>query len=85
MSQTSIPILIELIKAQLERLTMLREYHKTIDDPYVKSSLAFVIEDTQETIARVNSRLRQIGAVPSHQISDEASEKLLRQSRSRRG
>lgn len=71
-------------KAQLERLAVLRECQRIANDPYVKSALSFVIEDTQEAIARVSSRMRQIGAVSHSQISHEVSEKLLRQFRSRR-
>ena len=82
--QTSITILTQHLRAQLERLVMLREYHRNINDPYVKSALSFVIEDTQEAIALVSSRLRRLGAVSSSQISDETTEKLLWQSRSRR-
>jgi hypothetical protein len=80
----AIPILTEYVKAQLERLVMLQEYHREIDDPYVKSSLAFLIEDTHEAIARVSSRLRRIGTTPLSQLSEETTEKLLRQSRTRR-
>lgn len=84
MDNPSIPILKQHLKTQLERLVMLREYYQNVDDPYVKSSLSFVIEDTQEAIARVSSRLRHLGTISSTQISAEATEKLLRQSRSRR-
>jgi hypothetical protein len=41
MNETSNAILTELVLAQLERLVMLQEYQQNIDDPYVKSSLAF--------------------------------------------
>jgi hypothetical protein len=84
MDNSSIPILKQHLKTQLERLVMLREYHQNVDDPYVKSSLSFVIEDTQEAIARVSSRLRQLGTISTNQMSAETTEKLLRQSRSRR-
>jgi hypothetical protein len=84
MSNKSINILKQHLTTQLERLVMLREYHHNIEDPYVTSALSFVIEDTQEAIARVSSRLRQLGAVTTSQIPEEATEKLLRQSRSRR-
>lgn len=84
MSNTSETILTEHLKAQLERLIMLREYHRNIDDPYVKSALSFVIEDTQEAVAHVSSRLRQLGTVATSQLSEEITQKLLRQSRSRR-
>ena len=84
MSNASINILKQHLKTQLERLVMLREYQRNIKDPYVTSALSFVIEDTQEAIARVSSRLRQLGAVTTGQISEETTEKLLRQSRSRR-
>ncbi len=84
MDNRSVVILTQHIKTQLERLVMLREYHKNIKDPYVKSALSFVIEDTHEAIARVSSRLRQLGAVSVNQISAEPDQKLLHQSRSRR-
>lgn len=84
MNTTSETILTDYLKAQLERLIMLREYHRNINDPYVKPALSFVIDDTQEAIARVSSRLRQLGAVATSQISEETTQKLLRQSRSRR-
>lgn len=64
---------------------MLRDYQRLIDDPYVKSALSFVIEDTHEAIARVASRLRQIEAMQVSKFSEETSDKLLRQGRQRRG
>jgi hypothetical protein len=85
MSQSSVSILTECLKAHLERLVMLQEYQRNIQDPYVKPNLAFMIEDTQEAIARISSRLRQIGAAPVGRLSDEIADKLLRQSRGRRG
>ena len=84
MANESTPILTQHLKIQLERLIMLREYHKNIKDPYVKSTLNFIIEDTQEAIARVSSRLRQLDAVSPSQLSEEVTQQLLRQSRSRR-
>ncbi|HMQ55453.1 MAG TPA: hypothetical protein PKE64_09165 [Anaerolineae bacterium] len=84
MSDLSRDILTEHQTAQMERLIVLREYQQNISDPYVKSALGFTIEDTQEAIARVSSRLRHLGAVRVSQISGEVTEKLLRQSRSRR-
>ena len=81
MTNKSVAMLSQTLKAHLERLVVLREYHKNIDDPYVKSALSFTIEDTQEAIARVASRLRQLG-VSTGQISEETTEKLLLQSRS---
>jgi hypothetical protein len=84
MSVDSIDVLTEHLKAHLGRLVMLREYHQNVDDPYVKSALNFAIEDTQEAIAHVSSRLRQVGSVSPTQISNETSEKLLHQSRSRK-
>lgn len=85
MNETPIVILTDLIKAQLERLVMLQEYQRTIDDPYVRSTLAFAIEDSHEAIARAASRLRQIGGPATSRLSEEVTEKLLRQSRARRG
>lgn len=84
MSNLSRDILVEHQTAQMERLIVLKEYQQNITDPYVKSALSFTIEDTQEAIARVSSRLRHIGAVRVSQISEEVTAKLLRQSRSRR-
>lgn len=85
MSDSSISILIEHQKAQMERLLMLRDYQRLIDDPYVKSALSFVVEDTQEAIARGASRLRQIGAMQVSKFSEETNSKLVRQGRQRRG
>ncbi len=84
MSSNSVSLLSQNLIAHLERLVVLREYHKNIKDPYVKSALSFTIEDTQEAIARVASRLRQLDDISPIIISKEATEKLLRQSRSRR-
>ena len=84
MSNPSIQLLTEHLLSHLDRLAMLREYQKRIDDPYVKSALSFTVEDTQEAIARVSSRLRQLGAVSPTKIAGDAGEKLLRQSRSRK-
>ncbi len=84
MANKAIPILTQHLKIQLERLTMLREYHQNIKDAHVKANLSFIIEDTQESIARVSSRLRQLDAVSTSQLSEEVTKQLLRQSRSRR-
>jgi hypothetical protein len=84
MSLTSISILTEHNKVQLGRLAYLKEYSRNINDNYVKLILAHVIEDTQEAIARVASRLRQLDQSPGRAF-DEPDEKLLRQSRTRRG
>lgn len=81
-SNSSVPILTHHLKNQLERLVVLREYHRNIDDPHVKLALSFIIEDTLEAIARVSSRLRQLGSIAVSQISAETSDKLLLQSRS---
>lgn len=85
MSDSSVAILTEHQKAQMERLVMLREYRRIITDPYVKSALSFTIEDTQEAIARAASRLRQIGAIQVSQFSEDVSDKLVRQASQRRG
>ncbi|MCB0210159.1 MAG: hypothetical protein KDJ52_12555 [Anaerolineae bacterium] len=85
MANPSIDILTEHQKAQMERLVMLRDYQQLIGDPYVKSALNFVIEDTQEAIARGASRLRQIGAMQVSKFSEDVNNKLLRQGRQRRG
>lgn len=84
MTEASISLLSQHLIAHLERLIMLREYHRNTDDPYFKSALSFTIDDTQEAIARVSSRLRQLGALSPTKISEEATEKLLWQSRHRR-
>ena len=84
MSDSSISILTQHIKAQLGHLAVLREYRQGNDNPYFKSALNFAIEDAQEAIARVASRLRQLGQPLLDQTLDEAAEKHLRQSRSRR-
>ena len=85
MSDLSVSILTEHQKAQMERLIMLRDYQRLIDDPYVKSALSFVVEDTQEAIARGASRLRQVGAMQVSKFSEETNSKLMRQGRQRRG
>jgi hypothetical protein len=85
MSQASISILTQHLKAQLAHLAMLREYHRSSNEnPYFKSALSFALEDAQEAIARVASRLRQLGQPLLDESLDEAGEKLLRQSRTRR-
>ncbi|RMF00773.1 MAG: hypothetical protein D6768_12035 [Chloroflexi bacterium] len=82
--ENSVALLTQFVKAHLERLVLLREFRKTVDDPYFKSALSFTIEDTQEAIARASSRLRQLGEIATSKISDETSEKLLRQGSTRR-
>ena len=77
-------ILTQCVKAQLARLAFLKEYQGWVQDAYVKSALAFAIEDTQEAIARVSSRLRQLDDPIADQAPDEAGEKLVRQARTRR-
>ena len=83
MNDSSVSILSEHVKAQLARLAFLQEYRQRIRDPYVTSALAFVIEDTQEAIARVASRLRQLDSTVDESL-DESGQKLLRQAQSRR-
>jgi hypothetical protein len=85
MTDSSVSILNQCVKTQLGRLAVLREYREQINDPYIKSGLAFAIEDTQEAIARVASRLRQFDHTLTDQNLDETGEKLLRQARTRRG
>ena len=84
MSDASVSILTQHLKAQLGHLAVLREYRQSSDNPYFKSALNFAMEDAQEAIARVASRLRQLGRPLLDQTLDEAAEKYLRQSRSRR-
>lgn len=62
-----------------EQLVVLRQFQQTTDKPYIKSALSFVIEDTQEAIAKTASRLRQLGQKPANQMpSDAAVAKLVR-------
>lgn len=84
MANASVSVLTQYLKAQLAYLAILREYHQNGDSPYVKSALSFAIEDVQEGIARVASRLRQLGQPLLDQSLDEAGEKLVRQWRTRR-
>jgi hypothetical protein len=84
MSNRSVSILAQHNQVQLGRLAYLKEYSQNIDDNHIRLVLAQAIEDTQEAIARVSSRLRQLGQAPAR-VLDEADEKLLRQSRARRG
>ena len=84
MSDRSVSILVQHNQVQLGRLAYLKEYSQNIDDNHVRLVLAQAIEDTQEAIARVSSRLRQLGRAPGRVLDDE-DEKLLRQSRARRG
>ena len=84
MSHTSVSILTQHLKVQLAHLAVLRDYYKGDEKPYVKSALSFTIEDAQEAIARVASRLRQLGHPLLNQSLDDAGDKLLRQARSRR-
>jgi hypothetical protein len=83
MEQPSLLILKKHLQHQLEWLEILEEYKRKIDDPYVKSTLSFVIEDTQEAIARVSSRLRQLG-LSTGEMKEEVEYKRLYQARSRR-
>ncbi|MCL4298300.1 MAG: hypothetical protein KJ077_21365 [Anaerolineae bacterium] len=85
MANTSVSILTQHLKSQLAYLAVMREYHQGGESPYFKSALSFALEDTQEAIARVASRLRQLGHPLLDHSLDEAGEKLLRQARSRRG
>ena len=82
--QSSIPLLTQHNQVQLARLAYLTEYSQQVQDNQVKPALALAIEDTQEAIARVSSRLRQLGEAPGR-LLDDANEKLIRQARTRRG
>jgi len=64
-----------------QQLVLFQTYHQTTPDPYVRSTLSFVIEDTQEAIARNSSRLRQLGESPFNYVLDETTKTRLRQSR----
>ncbi len=83
MSNGSVTLLTQYIKAHLERLAFLQEYYQNIQNAQVRLALNMVIEDTQEAIARASSRLRQLGQAPGQTLA-VTDEKLLRQSRSRR-
>ena len=83
MEQSSLAILKKHLQHQLEWLQILEEYKRKIDDPYVRSTLPFVIDDTQEAIARVSSRLRQLG-FSTGEMKEEIEYKRLYQARSRR-
>lgn len=85
MSDSTIILLTQNLKNQLAQLAVLREYHKNNESPYFKSALAMAKEDAQEGIARVASRLRQLGHALPDQALDEAGEKLLRQAYNQRG
>lgn len=85
MPDSSVILLTQNLKNQLAQLAVLREYHKSNESPYFKSAVSLAKEDVQEGIARVSSRLRQLGHAPSDQTLDEAGEKLLRQSYNQRG
>lgn len=62
-----------------EQLVVLRQFQQTTDKPYIKSALSFVIEDTQEAIAKTASRLRQLGQKPASQMpADAVAAKLVR-------
>lgn len=82
--QTLITLLTQHNQAQLGRLAYLEEYSRNVDDAQVKQALAQVSEDVEEAVARVASRLRQLGQ-PAGRALDQVDEKLLRQSRARRG
>lgn len=81
--EASIPLLNQHNKVQLARLAYLAEYSQNVSNAQVKQALAQVMDDIQEAVARVASRLRQLGAAPGR-VLDEPDEKLLRQSRARR-
>lgn len=80
---SSISLLNQHNKVQLARLAYLAEYGQNVRNAQVKQALALVMEDIQEAVARVASRLRQLGEAPAR-VLDEPDEKLLRQSRARR-
>ncbi len=82
MTNSAVPILLQHLANHLARLAVLREYRDRIDQPNVKLAISFVVEDTQESIARVSSRLRQLGYLPEQKTLDETIDELLHQSRS---
>jgi hypothetical protein len=81
MNSGSIEILAQNLKTQLAHLAVLREYARDMESPYFKAALIMATEDAQEAIARVSSRLRQLGQPVTDQSLDENGEKLLGQSR----
>lgn len=85
MPDSTVTLLTQNLKNQLAQLAVVREYHKSNESPYFKSALSLAKEDLQEGIARVSSRLRQLGHALPDQALDEAGEKLLRQSYNQRG
>jgi hypothetical protein len=81
MSQPSSVVLGQLLQTLYQQLVIFQAYHQTTPDPYVRSTLNFVIEDTHEAIARTSSRLRQLGENPLNYVLDETTKTGLRQSR----
>ena len=61
MSGSSVTTLSQLLSMLRNRLAMYRQLRAKTEDPYFRSALSFVIEDTQEAVARSASRLRQLG------------------------
>jgi penicillin V acylase-like amidase (Ntn superfamily) len=84
MNHSSAGLLTQNIKSYLAHLAVLREFQQGNENPYFKSALIPAIEDAQEAIARVASRLRQLGFPLLDQTPDEAGQKLLRQARNQR-
>ncbi len=82
MNTPSTEFLSQNLQVLLAHLTTLREYARDTDKAFFKAALTPAIEDDQEAIARVSSRLRQLGqaVTPPTQL-DESGEKLLRQAR----
>jgi hypothetical protein len=81
MNTPSTEFLTQNLQTLLAHLTILREYAREADKPFFKAALTPAIEDAQEAIARVSSRLRQLGQPVNPTQLDESGEKLLRQAR----
>jgi hypothetical protein len=79
MNTPSTQMLTQNLQALLAHLAILREYAHDAEKPAFKAALTPAIEDDLEAIARVSSRLRQLGQAINNQILDESGEKLLRQ------
>jgi len=73
MSNASVTNLSQLLAILRARLVVFREFQANTDDSYYRTALNFVIEDTQEAIARTASRLRQLG----ERTADRTSTKTL--------
>jgi hypothetical protein len=81
MSDVSVTNLSQLLAILRARLAVFREFRANTDDSYYRVALSFVIEDTQEAIARTASRLRQLGERTADQTSAKTPQIDLRDAR----